>query len=105
MAEKSFSKYIKRLEGSDKAELRYYDLLAFARDRLDRLPFCLRIFLESCMRNCDDVEIGCEHVEALLDSSKKAEIRFKPARTLFRDLTAHGTGSSSTEYWRFWVWV
>ncbi|XP_065844150.1 cytoplasmic aconitate hydratase-like [Oscarella lobularis] len=30
MAEKSFSKYIKRLEGSDKAEFRYYDLLAFA---------------------------------------------------------------------------
>ena len=37
------------------------------------------------MRNCDDVEIGCEHVEALLDSSKKAEIRFKPARTLLRE--------------------
>ena len=36
MAENAFSKYIKRLEGSDKAELRYYDLLAFAGDRLGK---------------------------------------------------------------------
>lgn len=58
---------------------------------LERLPFSIRILLESLLRNCDGFEITEEDVVSLARWSpgapKHREIPFKPARVLLQDLT------------------
>ncbi|MFN8371353.1 MAG: aconitate hydratase AcnA [Anaerolineae bacterium] len=58
---------------------------------LARLPFSLRILLESLLRNCDGFQITEEDVVSLAQWNPKApaqrEIPFKPARVLLQDLT------------------
>ncbi|GKD18079.1 aconitate hydratase 1, partial [Tanacetum coccineum] len=49
-----------------------------------RLPFSIRIPLESAIRNCDEFQVTSKDVEKILDwqhtSAKKVEIPYKPAR-------------------------
>lgn len=55
-----------------------------------RLPFSIRIILESAIRNCDDFAIKHEDVDKILDweaNAGKVEIPFKPARVILQDLT------------------
>ena len=58
---------------------------------LDRLPFSLRVLLESVLRHCDGVDITREEVENLArwqpHTSQPTEIPFKPARVLLQDFT------------------
>jgi aconitate hydratase len=57
----------------------------------DRLPYSIRILLESALRNCDNFEILEKDVETILnwESSSKAdlEVPFKPARVILQDFT------------------
>lgn len=54
----------------------------------DKLPYSIRILLESAIRNCDNFQVKKEHVEKIIDwensSPKQVEIPFKPARVLLQ---------------------
>jgi aconitate hydratase len=58
--------------------------------RTAKLPYSIRILLESAIRNCDEFEILKKDVESILDwknNAGKIEIPFKPARVLLQDFT------------------
>ena len=54
----------------------------------DRLPYSIRILLESAIRNCDNFQVTVDDVEKIIDwentSPKQVEIPFKPARVLLQ---------------------
>ncbi|KAH7663292.1 Aconitate hydratase protein [Dioscorea alata] len=70
---------------------KYYSLPALDDPRIDRLPYSIRILLESAIRNCDEFQVTGKDVEKILDwentSPKLVEIPFKPARVLLQDFT------------------
>lgn len=58
---------------------------------VERLPYSVRVLLESAVRNCDEFNVKQADVERILDwvntSQKDVEIPFKPARVLLQDFT------------------
>ncbi|CAH8381886.1 unnamed protein product [Eruca vesicaria subsp. sativa] len=70
---------------------KFYSLPALNDPRIDRLPFSVRILLESAIRNCDNFHITKDNIGNIMDwentSRKKVEIPFKPARVMLRDFT------------------
>ncbi|GKV45111.1 hypothetical protein SLEP1_g52232 [Rubroshorea leprosula] len=70
---------------------KYYSLPALNDSRIDRLPYSIRILLESAIRNCDEFQVKSKDVEKIIDwentSPKQVEIPFKPARVLLQDFT------------------
>jgi aconitate hydratase len=58
---------------------------------LDRLPFSIRILLESALRNCDGYQVTVDDVKRLARWSPTetlaVEIPFKPARVILQDFT------------------
>jgi aconitate hydratase len=54
----------------------------------EKLPYSIRILLESAIRNCDNFQVKKEDVEKIIDwentSPKQVEIPFKPARVLLQ---------------------
>lgn len=58
---------------------------------ISRLPFSIRVLLESMLRNEDGFAITAEHITAMAQWNAKspggAEIPFKPARVLLQDFT------------------
>ncbi|MBA0863422.1 hypothetical protein Goshw_020910, partial [Gossypium schwendimanii] len=58
---------------------------------IDKLPYSIRILLESAIRNCDNFQVKKEDVEKIIDwentAPKQVEIPFKPARVLLQDFT------------------
>ncbi|EXB83385.1 Aconitate hydratase [Morus notabilis] len=58
---------------------------------MDRLPYSIRILIESAIRNCDNFQVKKEDVEKIIDwentAPKQVEIPFKPARVLLQDFT------------------
>lgn len=56
----------------------------------DRLPFSIRILLESAVRNCDEFQVTKKDVEKILDWENNqmlqegVEVAFKPARVLLQ---------------------
>lgn len=57
----------------------------------EKLPYSIRVLLESAVRNCDEFNVLKSDVERILDwkknSSLDVEIPFKPARVLLQDFT------------------
>jgi len=57
----------------------------------DKLPYSVRILLESAIRNCDEFHIHKKDVENILDwactRDMSVEIPFKPARVILQDFT------------------
>ncbi|KAL8448242.1 hypothetical protein Emag_004010 [Eimeria magna] len=60
-------------------------------DRYERLPFSIRVLLESAVRNCDGYRVTERDVETILEwpktSKQQKEIPFMPARVLLQDFT------------------
>jgi aconitate hydratase len=58
---------------------------------IERLPYSVRILLESAIRNCDEFNVLSSDVEKILEwvtnSQKDVEIPFKPARVILQDFT------------------
>lgn len=54
----------------------------------EKLPFSIRVLLESAIRNCDEFQVKSGDVEKILDweesCPKQVEIPFKPARVLLQ---------------------
>ncbi|KAF9794527.1 hypothetical protein SFRURICE_011817 [Spodoptera frugiperda] len=59
----------------------------------DRLPYSVRVLLESCVRNCDGFQVLQKDVQNVLEWETNqaveggVEIAFKPARVILQDLT------------------
>ncbi|KAH6795775.1 hypothetical protein C2S51_036761 [Perilla frutescens var. frutescens] len=70
---------------------KFYSLPALNDPRIDKLPYSIRILLESAIRNCDNFQVTKEDVEKIIDwensAPKQVEIPFKPARVLLQDFT------------------
>ncbi|THG19916.1 hypothetical protein TEA_012780 [Camellia sinensis var. sinensis] len=70
---------------------KFYSLPALNDPRIDKLPYSIRILLESAIRNCDNFQVTQDDVEKIVDwentSPKQVEIPFKPARVLLQDFT------------------
>jgi aconitate hydratase len=63
-------------------------------DRVQRLPYSLKVLLENLLRHEDGVSVRAEDIEALADwdggatgSASEREIAFSPARVLMQDFT------------------
>ena len=60
----------------------------------DRLPYTIRVLLESAIRNCDNFQVTKDDIENIVDwentSPEQVGISFKPARVLLevRSLTS-----------------
>ena len=58
---------------------------------VDSLPYCIKVLLESCLRNVDDFIVTQEHVRALAGYDPKSvgevEIPFMPGRVVLQDFT------------------
>lgn len=75
-------------------EVEYHSLPALASTAfpgIDRLPFSIRVLLESILRHEDGFEVTRDHIYAIGSydpaSPAKVEIPFKPARVLLQDFT------------------
>ncbi len=59
--------------------------------RVSRLPFSLKVLLESMLRNEDGFEVTADHISALAQWNPRSpggiEIPFKPARVILQDFT------------------
>eukprot|EP00252_Welwitschia_mirabilis_P019635 TRINITY_DN45_c0_g1_i4.p1 TRINITY_DN45_c0_g1~~TRINITY_DN45_c0_g1_i4.p1 ORF type:complete len:904 (+),score=210.68 TRINITY_DN45_c0_g1_i4:351-3062(+) len=70
---------------------KFYSLAALKDPRTDKLPYSIRILLESAIRNTDNFQVTKDDVEKILDWEKTArqqvEIPFKPARVILQDFT------------------
>ncbi|KAH7546725.1 hypothetical protein FEM48_Zijuj01G0232000 [Ziziphus jujuba var. spinosa] len=70
---------------------KFFSLPALNDPRIERLPYSIKILLESAIRNCDDFEVTKDDVKKIIDwentSPKQVEIPFKPARVLLQDFT------------------
>ncbi|BFZ25819.1 hypothetical protein BsWGS_28859 [Bradybaena similaris] len=70
---------------------RYYDLASLGKDKLDRLPYSIRVVLEAAVRNCDNFHVKADDAYKILDweqqRSSQSEIAFRPARVILQDFT------------------
>jgi len=61
-------------------------LPALADERYQKLPYSIRVLLESAVRNCDNFNVKTADIETILNwkvsSEQDLEIPFKPARVL-----------------------
>src|SRR5688572_11666638 len=59
--------------------------------KIDKLPFSIKVLLESCLRNLDNFEVTEEDVAGLAawdaDNVDAIELPFKPARVILQDFT------------------
>ncbi|KAG6647216.1 hypothetical protein I3843_07G061700 [Carya illinoinensis] len=90
--ENPFKSILKTLEKPGGGQFgKYYSLPALEDPRIDKLPYSIKILLESAIRNCDEFEVKSKDVEKIIDwentSPKQVEIPFKPARVLLQDFT------------------
>lgn len=55
------------------------------------LPYCIRVLLESAVRNCDGYHVNENDVNNILDWQQQQhngrEIPYRPARVLLQDFT------------------
>ncbi|KAL6220747.1 hypothetical protein ACLB2K_008503 [Fragaria x ananassa] len=91
-AENPFKSILKSLEKPGGGEFgKYYSLPALNDPRVDKLPYSIKILLESAIRNCDEFQVKSRDVEKIIDwensAPKQVEIPFKPARVLLQDFT------------------
>lgn len=78
----------------------YYDLSHF--DQLGKLPYSVRVLLESAVRNCDNFHVKESDVTTILNwteykgegsaDQKDYEIPFKPSRVILQDFTGVPAG-------------
>ncbi|MDG1875357.1 MAG: aconitate hydratase AcnA [Mariniblastus sp.] len=77
--------------GQDIGLFRLSTLQANGMGQIDRLPYSIRVLLESVLRNCDGATVTEEDVNSLAtwnaSSPAKVEIPYKPARVVLQDFT------------------
>lgn len=72
-------------------EYQYFDVASLNGERYARLPYSIRVLLESAVRNCDGFQVKSKDVENILDwennQKQSVEIPFMPARVILQDFT------------------
>src|SRR5699024_6043861 len=83
----------KQLEVNGKT-YNYYDLKAVEEaglGKISRLPYSVRVLLESLLRQHDGHQIKDEHIEGLAkwgtEENKGVDVPFKPSRVILQDFT------------------
>mmetsp|Transcript_30818 Transcript_30818/g.51947 ORF Transcript_30818/g.51947 Transcript_30818/m.51947 type:complete len:896 (-) Transcript_30818:33-2720(-) len=75
----------------DGKDYKFFSLPALNDPRVNRLPYSVRILLESAIRNCDEFTIKSSDVENILNweqtSKTPTEVAFMPARVILQDFT------------------
>uniref|UniRef100_A0A671KQM8 Iron-responsive element-binding protein 2-like n=1 Tax=Sinocyclocheilus anshuiensis TaxID=1608454 RepID=A0A671KQM8_9TELE len=88
--EHPFCHLIDTLRSEQYEERRYFNLQKLSDVRYEKLPFCMRVLLESAIRKCDGLYIKTDDVSSILDwqtQQNQAEVAFSPARVLLQDFT------------------
>ncbi|MDD2942317.1 MAG: aconitate hydratase AcnA [bacterium] len=81
------------LELSDGSKVSYYSLPELEKagfNHIAKLPYSLRVLLESALRNCDEFVFTKDHVAQLANWTPKGnreEVPYKPARVVLQDFT------------------
>ncbi|XP_069015152.1 cytoplasmic aconitate hydratase [Embiotoca jacksoni] len=69
----------------------FFNLSKLEDPRYDRLPFSIRVLLESAVRNCDEFLVKRSDVENILNwkqtQTQTVEVPFRPARVILQDFT------------------
>lgn len=69
---------------------KYYDFNILS-DKVAKLPYSIRVLLESAVRNCDNFNVKLNDIEKIIHwkdtQTQNIEIPFKPARVLLQDFT------------------
>ena len=77
--------------GGDVSIFRLNRLAELKLGQIDRLPYSIKILLESCLRNTDNFEVSEQDVRRLAAwkpvEVDPAELPFKPARVILQDFT------------------
>ena len=80
-----------KASGQDIGLFRLSELQKQGLGQIDRLPYSIRVLLESVLRNCDGHTVTEEDVKSLASwnasSPAKVEIPYKPARVVLQDFT------------------
>ncbi|XP_070547290.1 cytoplasmic aconitate hydratase-like isoform X2 [Ptychodera flava] len=75
----------------DSQDFKYYNLNNLNDSRYDRLPYSVRVLLESAVRNCDNFHVKEDDIEKIINwkdnQNNDVEIPFKPARVILQDFT------------------
>lgn len=83
--------FIRTKKKLNESNYMYFDLSELNDSRIERLPYSIRILLESAVRNCDNLKVVESDVETILawkeNCEKKKEVPFMPARVLLQDFT------------------
>ncbi len=93
MAMHSFAHTLETFETGSGMSARFYSLPALSQQypQVSRLPVCMRLVLESVLRNCDGKKITPAHVAQLArwqsDGKRVDEIPFVVARVVLQDFT------------------
>uniref|UniRef100_A0A8C5FC21 Iron-responsive element-binding protein 1 n=1 Tax=Gadus morhua TaxID=8049 RepID=A0A8C5FC21_GADMO len=70
---------------------RFFNLSKLGDPRYERLPFSVRVLLESAVRNCDGFLVKKEDVESILNwkqtQAQTVEVPFRPSRVILQDFT------------------
>ncbi|XP_072232967.1 cytoplasmic aconitate hydratase [Leuresthes tenuis] len=85
-----FQHIVEPLDPKDPTQ-RLFNLSKLGDPRYGRLPFSIRVLLESAVRNCDEFLIKRSDVESILNwkqtQSQTVEVPFRPARVILQDFT------------------
>ena len=68
----------------------YYDLKSLEEQgltKISKLPYSIRVLLESVLRQEDDFVITDDHIKALAHFGNEGEVPFKPSRVILQDFT------------------
>ncbi|CDJ48387.1 aconitate hydratase, putative [Eimeria brunetti] len=90
-----YAHLFERLNGFDES---IYNIQKLGKDKVCRLPHCIRVLLESAVRNCDGFLVTQDDVERILDwdalvnhkrtdGSVMLDVPFIPARVILQDFT------------------
>src|SRR5687768_7275771 len=78
-------------KGGDLRYFRLNRLTELGIGHVDKLPFSIKVLLESCLRNTDNFEVSEDDVEGLAawnaPKPRTVELPFKPARVILQDFT------------------
>lgn len=77
--------------GASAGDGKSYRYFGVEPETVAKLPFTIRVLLETAIRNCDGLLVTTQDVERLLDwqrsSKENLEFAYKPARVLLQDFT------------------
>ncbi|KAM9424095.1 cytoplasmic aconitate hydratase [Pholidichthys leucotaenia] len=85
-----FQQIVEPLDPSD-LKRQFFNLSKLGDPRYGRLPFSIRVLLESAVRNCDEFLVKSSDVENILNwkqtQTQTVEVPFRPARVILQDFT------------------